>query len=309
VSRRGAWNPVAAGLVLLFIVGCHAPAVVDFQQTGTILLVDDERAGRVFSSYLDLVDSRSALRGTARVLVEGPDFKLNRPQRIVVERPSSIRLEVIGLFDQPAAMLATDGRQFGFYQASNGQISRGHVTPTLLWDLAKIDLEIPEIVGLLLGAPMPSRGLARAAVWLEAEGGLVLAFAWPDPEPAAECSHALRAGLFESDCFATLASLENGGEIFLFDIDGRLAEVRGIDPGGVIRFRATFEDYRPLDADNADADAGEGDEPMMFPNQITIRSSAAESLARFVWRRVMLADELSGRLFMIPERDDAREDG
>ena len=291
----------AVGLLLsLFVAGCRTSPVVDPQRIGTMLPIDDARAERVLRSYLELVEARSALRGSARVLLEGPDFKLNRPQRILVERPARIRFEVIGLFDQLIAMLATDGRRFGFYEVSNGRISRGRVTPTLLWDLAKIDLDVHEVVGLLLGAPMPSFGLARAAVWLEPEGGLVLAFAWPGDEPDVNCSEDPVRGLLDSDCFVSFDALGEGGEMFLFDVDGRLAELRSLDPGGVIRFRATFEDYRSLDGD-----AGEVD----FPNQLTVRSPAAESLARFVWKRVMLAEELSDRLFMIPERGAPNQDG
>ena len=298
--RRGVLIPAVGLLLSLLVVGCPRSPVVDLQSTGSMLPIDDARAERVLRNYIELVETRSALRGSARVLLEGPDFKLNRPQRILVERPARIRFEVIGLFDQLVAMLATDGRHFGFYEVSNGRISRGRVTPTLLWDLAKINLDVHEVVGLLLGAPMPSSGLARAAVWLEPEGGLVLAFAWPGDEHDANCGNDPLRSLLASDCFVSFDSLGEGGEVFLFDVDGRLAEVRGLDPGGVIRFRATFEDYRSLDGN-----AGEVD----FPNRVTVRSPAAESLARFVWKRVMLAEKLSDRFFMIPERGAPNQDG
>lgn len=291
----------AIGLLLsLLVAGCRTSPIVDLQMTGTSLPIDDARAERVLRDYLELVEARSALRGSARVRLEGPDFKLNRPQRILVERPGRIRFEVIGLFDQLVAILATDGRRFGFYEASNGLVSRGRVTPALLWNLAKIDLDVPEVVGLLLGAPMPNAGLARAAVWLEPDGGLVLAFAWPTNVSNAKCSDDPEGSLFDSDCFVSVDALEDGGEMFLFDVDGRLAEVRGLDPGGVIRFRATFEDYRSLDGETSGVD---------FPNRVTIRSPSAESLARFDWNRVMLADELSDRFFRIPERGGQNQGG
>lgn len=286
--------PVAVGLLLsLLAAGCRTSPIVDLRLAGTMLPIDDARAKRVLDGYLELARSRSALRGSARVLLEGPDFKLNRPQRILVERPARIRFEVVGLFDQLVAVLATDGRRFDFYDVSDGSISRGRVTPSLLWDLAKIDLDVHEVVGLLLGAPIPSPGLARAGVWLEPEGGLVLAFAWPGDEPDTNCSEDPDSWLLEANCFASSESLGDGGEIFLFDVEGRLAEVRGLDPGGVIRFRATFEEFEPFEGDVDQVD---------FPNRVTIHSPGAESQARFVWKRVMLADELPGRLFMIPGR-------
>lgn len=289
------------GLLLsLVAAGCRTSPIVDLQLAGAMLPIDDARAERVLDRYLELARSRSALRGSARVLLEGPDFKLNRPQRILVERPARIRFEVIGLFDQLVAVLATDGRRFDFYDVSDGSISRGRVTPTLLWDLAKIDLDVHEVVGLLLGAPIPSPGLARAGVWLEPDGGLVLAFAWPRDEPDSICSEDPTSSLLDAGCFVSSDELGEGGEMFLFDVDGRLAEVRGLDPGGVIRFRATFEDYESRDGDAEEVD---------FPNRVTIRSPGAESLARFVWKRVMLAEELPRRLFMIPGRGARSQEG
>jgi hypothetical protein len=270
------------------------------QMTGTRLPIDDARAERVLSDYLELVRTRSAMRGSARVLLEGPDFKLNRPQRILVERPARIRIEVIGLFDQLAAMLVTDGRRFGFYEVSSGQISRGRVTRTLLWDLVKIDLDAHEVVELLLAAPIPSPGVARAAVWLEPDGQIALVFAWPEEDSARQCREDPERALFEPDCFVSFDSLVEGGEMFLFDAEGRLAEIRDLDPGGVIRFRATFEDYRSL---------AEDEHAVEFPNRITIHSPSAQSLARFDWKRVMLADELPDRFFMIPDLGVSNQGG
>ena len=301
MKRRGAAIPIAGLLFSLVVSGCRTAPPVAIQITGTRLPNDDARAETVLGAYLDQVEARSALRGSARVLLEGPDFKLNRPQRILVERPARLRFEVIGLFDQLVAMLVSDGRQFGFYDASSGRVSRGLVTPSLLWDLAKINLDPDEVVGLLLASPAPSYGIARASVWLEAEGRIALAFAWPDGDQRPGCGEAsYRAALIEADCFVEEEALEKGGEVFFFDTDGTLSEMWALDSGGIIRFRSTFEDYAPI--------AG-NDSVEMFPNRITIRSPGVESEARFVWKRVMLTEELSDRFFMIPERDASGRDG
>lgn len=305
MRRRGA-SLLIFGLCasILAFVGCRAPASFGpgLPSEGTRLAVDDARAESVLRSYLDLAGARSALRGSARVLLEGPDFKLNRPQRILVERPARLRFEVLGLFDQLAAMLATNGRLFGFYDVSTGDISRGRVTPTLLWDLAKIDLDVDEVVGLLLAAPLPSPGIARTAVWLEPDGRLALVFAWPDEDAAPDCEAPAPQALFDAACFVELDSLEAGGEVFLFDVSGRLVEVRNLSPGGAIRYRATFEDY-------AVQAIGVGGSEIEFPNRITLRSPEAESMARFTWKRVMFAEGLSDRFFMIPDRRAAFGDG
>ena len=67
-----------------------------------------------------------------------------------------------------------------------------------------------------------------------------------------------------------------------------------------MRFRAFFEDYAYLPGDVSELD---------FPKQVEIRSPAVDAIARFRWKRVMFADELSDRLFTIPERSSAGRDG
>jgi hypothetical protein len=284
------------------LAGCRSvpPPDAGFGLAGTRLAIDDVRADRVLRDYLALAGARSALRGAARVVLEGPDFKLNRPQRIVVERPARLRFEVIGLFDQLAALLATDGRSFGFYDASSATIARGRVTPGLLWDLARVDLGVHEAVALLLAAPVPSDGVARAAVWLDAEGGIALVFGWPEQEPDPSCRDAARSALLDAACFLPRASLADGGEVYRFDAKGRLAEVRDVEPGGALRFRASFEDYGPIEGETGAFD---------FPHRVTVRSPRTRALARFDWKRVALAPALSDRLFRIPERRAAAGPG
>jgi hypothetical protein len=268
-----------------------APPLV-VSKSGTPLPIDDARADRALENYLDEIEGRRGLRGSARVAISGPDFKLNRPQRIVVERPASLRFEILGLFDQLAAILVTDGRRFGFFDASTGQISRGRVSSSLLWDLAKIDLSPAEAVGLLLGTPEPTPGRARSAVWLEPDGRIAVAFAWPSKEAPEACRADLTSGFFDRDCFVAESSLAEGGEVFFFDEAGRLVELRSLEFDGLIRFRALFEQYEVLAASGG----------VFFPKRVTIRSPVVDSKARFDWKRVMLASELSDRLFTLPER-------
>ncbi len=292
--RRGAILRVALLVFALSSSGCRwlPPSPPLVSSTGTPLSIDDERASRVLETYLEATRDRRGLRGSARVALSGPDFKLNRPQRIVVERPARIRFEILGLFDQLAAVLVTDGRRFGFFEASSGQISRGRVSSRLLWNLAKIDLSPEEVVGLLLGTPEPAPGLARASVWLEPDGRLAMAFAWPSEARPEPCRADLTRGLFERDCFVPQAALAFGGEVFFCDEAGYLVEQRSLEADGLIRFRASFDRYEVL----------EGADGVNFPMRVTIRSPGVDSLARFEWKRVMLASELSDRLFRLPLR-------
>ncbi len=268
-------------------------------KAGTPLAIDDERADRVLGEYLGTLDSRRGLRGSARVALTGPDFQLNRPQRIVVERPASLRFEILGLFDQLAAILATDGREFGFFEAATGEITRGRVSPSLLWDLAKIDLSPEEAVGVLLGTPEPAPGVGRSAVWLEPDGRIALAFAWPSEDPSAACLSGGPSALFDPACFVGEAALAEGGEVFFFDEAGRLVELRSLEGAGEVRLRVLFEQYEPLD----------GADGVIFPKRVTVRSPAALSEARFDWKRVMFATDLSDRLFVLPEPRSAGRGG
>ena len=278
----------------VFSVACPKPLPVDSLLTGTPLAIDDPRASEVVSEHRDRVALGRALRGLARVRLEGPDFRLNRPQRIAVAQPGKLRFEILGLFDVLAAMLVSDGMEFGFYEASTGEITRGPMTPALLWELAKLDLDAQEVVDLLLAAPLPSADLARAGVWLEDDAGITVAYAPLEVDPAAACEVGASGGPHEAGerrCHGSLDDLARGGEIFRFDAHGLLREMRSIDSGWVTRYRASFDDY---------ADLGGTQIIRRFPMRITIRSPQVEAWARFEWKRVMLTNQLPDRFFTIP---------
>ncbi len=283
------------GLVCL-VLACRSTAPPGILN-GTPLPLDDARASRVLEDYLVRAAARTGLRGSARVAVSGPDFKLNRPQRIVVERPARLRFEVVGLFEQLAAVIVSDGERYGFYEAATGRREEGPLTPTLLWELAQVDVEVPEAVGLLLGSPQPTAGSARAAVWLEAEQRIGVAFANDRRAPRPDCPPDPGRAWRDAACFAEAADLALGGDAFLFDPSGRLVELRAYGLDGELRYRARFEDYGAI---------GEGAGRIEFPNLVTIDSPAMRSQARFAWNRVMLAAGLSDRLFRLPERRAGR---
>ncbi|MEZ4280152.1 MAG: hypothetical protein R3F21_11120 [Myxococcota bacterium] len=273
-------------------VACRTSAPPGMLQ-GAPLPIDDARANRVVEAYLAASAARTGLRGSARVALAGPDFKLNRPQRIVVERPARLRFEVIGLFEQLAAVIVSDGRRYGFYDASTGEMEEGPLVPSLLWELAKVDVEVAEAVGILLGAPRPRSGSARAAVWLEPADHIGIAFANGLGAPRPDCPAEPERGWLDAACFAEAGDLARGGDAFLFDPAGHLVELRAYDAAGALRFRARFEDYGAI---------GEGAERVEFPNSVTIDSPGVGSQARFAWNRVMLATDLPDRLFRLPER-------
>ncbi len=289
---------LVGGLALaILLTGCPRPPPIDRFTVGRPLAIDDERATSVLEDHRTRAGVGSALRGSARVALEGPDFKLNRPQRIAIARPGRLRFEILGLFDVMAALLVTDGREFGFYEASTGEITRGRVTRALLFELAGLDLEPTEVVELLLAAPLPSNTLARAGVWLEPDEGITVAYAPPGLDAERDCRRGeadpeAGASPSESPCVGSPEDLARGGEIFRFDAEGLLREMRSMSPGYVTRYRASFERYEELP---------DHQRSRRFPMRVTVDSPALESVARFDWKRVLLEEELPGGIFTIPD--------
>jgi hypothetical protein len=188
----------------------------------------------------------------------------------------------------------SDGESYGFYDASSGEMEAGPLTDGLLWELAKVDVGVPEAVELLLGAPRPHPFGARAAVWQEDSDRLGIAFtSTPARRRAAACVEAPDRGWREAACFGERAALEAGGDAFVFDRDGRLIELRAFLSDGVLRYRARFEQYAALGAGDATTD---------FPRVVTIESPEVGSQARFAWKRVVLGGEVADRLFRLPEK-------
>jgi len=295
-SRRHGLRVVLACGILIATAGClDRPPPAPVVSQGQPLSLVDERVERILEAHGARVAGRQALQGTARVALTGPDFKLNRPQRIALERPARLRFEILGLFDQLAAILVTDRAKYAFFDASTGEVARGRVSNALLWNLAKIDLSPEELVGLLLAAPRPEFGRLRAAAWLEPSGRVAIAFAWPWGNAHDTCVllDPLVAGV-GSDCHSTESALYGtGGEVYFFsgDGEGELVEVRGLERGGVIRYRVRFEEYAAID----------GDTGPRFPRRVTLESPGNASQARFDWKRVRFASEMADGVFQLPE--------
>jgi hypothetical protein len=303
-------------MLLAFVTACPKPPPSDAFPSGQPLAIDDARALEIAADHRERTKRSQALRGSARVVLEGPDFKLNRPQRIAIARPGKLRFEVLGLFDVLAAMLVSDGREFGFFDASTGEVTRGLMTADLLWHLAQLDLEAEEVVDLLLATPTPSEEMGLAGIWLDADAGITFAYSRIGASGGVvDGTRCPGVWLDDSDeggaCTASVGDLGRGAEIFRFDAHGLLREMRSVDPGWVTRYRASFEDYAEIGTgERRNSDAGSTESPSggleraqamhLFPMRITVHSPRVEALARFEWKRIMLTDELPDRLFTLP---------
>ncbi len=128
------------------------------------------------SALRALAASRHALRANARVSQSGAAGAGLSHQLVLLERPSRLRVEVIGPLGQRALALACDGETLDLYRAETGRIESQPVDAALLWRVARIPLAPSEAVGVLLGAP----DLALEPTRAEQSPDGALRFVWPD---------------------------------------------------------------------------------------------------------------------------------
>jgi hypothetical protein len=147
---------VAVGLALVSLAACRTPtpdASDRLARSGVPLAVEDQRVQRSLARVRAVTAERTSLRAAARVVIDAPELSLSRPQRLVVERPDHLRIEVLALFDQVAGVVATDGVEYGYVDLTSGVRDTGPVDEGLLWRTARIDLAPADAVALLLGGP------------------------------------------------------------------------------------------------------------------------------------------------------------
>jgi len=249
----------AAALLVAAIAlsGCVTPTLPP--QPGVPLSPDDPRPARWLAAMAARAEARQSLRGVLRVAVDAADLRYRATQRVAVERPAHLRVEVMGLFGQVAAVLTTDGQDYAFAQAGTPGVQRGPVTEDLLWQVARVDLRPRDAVGLLLGAPAPDPSLVATA-----------AFQAPDGEIQVRLSDARG----------------RARERVAFDSDGRLRGFESWDTGGRPVFEARFEDYGEV--------AGES-----FAERVDLRFPRTGAAATMRFRGVELNPDLVPTLFLL----------
>jgi len=201
--------------VALLAVSCRTPAPLSSPQP---LATGDPRPVAWMASLAQSAESRQALRAHSRLALDSPDLRFRRPQRLLVQQPAELRVEVFGLFGQVAAVLVTDGQQFEWLDASRGEVERGVVDDQLLWRLAQIDLSPREAVAVLLGVPLPREGLERRPGRSRGAGRIEVPFG--------------RAGGLE--------------QVFAFDARGRLVGVVTHDESGSELWEVSYSAYKDI---------------------------------------------------------------
>ncbi len=212
-------RPAVFVTAALLLSGCATPQDPSrsepFDQAAP-LAAQDPRVVSLAGALAAMAEDRHSLVGAARVSLEAPDLRFSRPQRVALMRPSSLRVEILGLFDQVAAILTTDGTRYQLYEPGSPEIEEGVAGRGLLWQVARIDLEPEEAVGLLLGAPVHPDSVLEAAR-SQGDGTLLIAF-----------RH----------------TAEGARRIFEFDSASRLVRVRHRAADGFLLWEAAYSDYR-----------------------------------------------------------------
>jgi hypothetical protein len=237
------------------------------------LAPDDPRPALLLDAWAHAAGERRGLRARARLAVDGGSgaVRLRGKQILVLERPSRLRVEILGLLGQTVAVLTTEGERFELFRAEDRSYETGDVHPDLLWEQAYLALTPEEAIDLLLGLPAPDRSLALVAALGDGAGGVSLELA----DAAGRLRR--RAG---------------------FDAEGRLRWLEALDGADALVWRAEFDEY-----------AAVGGEP--FAHAVSIEVSAGRTRAEISLRDVELNPELPPDIFRLraPEGAGAQPDG
>jgi hypothetical protein len=175
VKRRVAAFACFAWLALS---GCRTPPDAFSPAGWAALTAADPRPALRVAGLRELAETRHALRATARVGSEGPEGAVSTDQLLLVERPASLRVEVIGgVLQQRVLVLATDGTRYELYRAEGPVTEEGAVHAGVLEEVAGLPLTPEAAVRLLLAAPLAPDTPAES-VQQDALGALRLR--WPD---------------------------------------------------------------------------------------------------------------------------------
>lgn len=253
----------AALLVALVLAtaGCQTPAL------RRELAADDPRPAALLHAWQEAAGQRRALRGSARLAVDGEALHVRARQILVVERPAQLRVEVQGLLSQTLAVLVTDGPRYELFRADDRSFETGEVHAGLLWQVASLALTPEEAIELVLGAPR----LAAAARPLRA-------FEAADGEIGVELGDASGAA----------------SERLRFDAQGRLRGLERLAADGSVAWSARFDAYRAV--------AGQP-----FAHRIELEAAQPATRAELELSGVELNPELPADIFRLrpsatPER-------
>ncbi|MFV1978905.1 MAG: DUF4292 domain-containing protein [Myxococcota bacterium] len=252
---------VAVGAALLcWATACATPSPLQPLSPG------DPRPRQLLADWVERTSQRQGLRGLARLAIDRNDgsVQLRGKQLLVLERPSRLRVEILGFLNQSLAVIATDGEGFEVYRAEDQSYESGEVDEHLLWNEVGIDLSPEEAVAILLGVPISE----------------------PLPTPL----NAVRDG--DGQIRIDLADAQGKVvERVTFDSAGRLRALEVLDDFGAILWSAQFDEYRDV-----------GGSPFAHSIDLAVRSG--KTRAEISFRKVELNPDLPPGVFrLFPSRE------
>ncbi len=186
-----------------------------------VLEPDDPRALAVLAQWVEVAQSRTGLRGRARLAVESADGRVafSGKQVLVVQRPARLRVEVLGFLNQTLAVVVTDGDRFEVFRTQDRSYETGKLRSTLLWDEARIALTAQEAASVVLGIPVPDPQWVPSPVAMDPRGLTSIDMVDADGVRRQRLS---------------------------FGAHGHLTESQQFDADGLLVWRAQFDDYREI---------------------------------------------------------------
>jgi outer membrane lipoprotein-sorting protein len=158
----------AAALAVLVGGGCtqrHTRPTDAPTEPGPILARLAERAAAVRS-----------LSGMLSLEVWRGDERVRLRQLLLVVRPDKVRVDTLSPFDQPLAMMASDGQTLTIYSLENKRYEQGPATTVNLSRLLRLPLSGDELTAVLAGGvPIPA-GITPTLSWDAETGTHVLEF-------------------------------------------------------------------------------------------------------------------------------------
>jgi hypothetical protein len=242
--------------VLCWATACATP-ISSFRP----LPPDDPQPAQLLANWAERASQRQRMRARARLAVDREDgsVQLRGKQRVVLERPSHMRVEVLGFLDQPLAVIATDGEGFEVYRAEDQSYQTGAVDEDLLWNEAGIDLTPDEAVAVLLGVPIS------------------------EPLPAPENAVRDAQGRIRIDLPDDRGNI---AERVIFDSEGNLHAFELLGDSGAVVWSAQFDAYRDV-----------GGSPFAHSIEVDVRSGRTH--AKILFSRVELNPDLPPGMFRL----------
>jgi hypothetical protein len=250
---------IVAAVALLLVACQTTPLEPSDPWAGAVLPAEDPRPAALLAALHEGAATRQSMRGILRFSIDAPDLEFRGTQRVAARRPARLRVEILGLFSQIMGVLATDGRTYQYYEAGSGETEWGRVTPGLLWEVSRIDVEPADAVRLLLGAPVPSRSLEVGRAEERPDGSV-------------------RVQLDDARGQAR--------QRFDFDGEGRLRRFEEWDARATPLRELLWDDYRDIDG-------------TPFPHKLLLRFPLMDGEAAFHFQRVELNPELPDEVFVL----------